>query len=148
MINFETMTVVQMKKYLSPKVLQKLSTPELGRLLSAARSVRDFFAQKGGLDASLEAAYWNVAEKEIVKEFKNRNYNVYITNFNDVFSALNSLLAEKYKTATEALEQITSSYEPGVLIQIKQELLNDPDHLSKFGAVIDFFDKKIKSVLS
>ena len=95
MINFETMTVAQMKKYLSPKVLQKLSTPELGRLLSAARSVRDFFAQKGGLDASLEAAYWNVAEKEIVKEFKNRNYNVYITNFNDVFSALNSLLAEK-----------------------------------------------------
>ena len=116
MINFETMTVAQMKKYLSPKVLQKLSTPELGRLLSAARSVRDFFAQKGGLDASLEAAYWNVAEKD--------------------------------KTATEALEQITSSYEPGVLIQIKQELLNDPDHLSKFGAVIDFFDKKIKSVLS
>ena len=85
---------------------------------------------------------------EIVKEFKNRNYNVYITNFNDVFSALNSLLAEKDKTATEALERITSSYEPGVLIQIKQELLNDPDHLSKFGAVIDFFDKKIKSVLS
>ena len=70
MINFETMTVAQMKKYLSPKVLQKLSTPELGRLLSAARSVRDFFAQKGGLDASLEAAYWNVAEKKSSKSSK------------------------------------------------------------------------------
>ena len=67
------MTVAQMKHYLKPGALQKLDNAELGQLLSASRGIRDHFAKERGLDASLETAYWNAAEKEIVREFRNRN---------------------------------------------------------------------------
>ena len=76
MINFENMTVAQMKHYLKPGALQKLDNAELGQLLSASRGIRDHFAKERGLDASLETAYWNAAEKEIVREFRNRNISV------------------------------------------------------------------------
>ena len=46
MINFENMTVAQMKHYLKPGALQKLDNAELGQLLSASRGIRDHFAKR------------------------------------------------------------------------------------------------------
>lgn len=97
------MTVAQMKHYLKPGALQKLDNAELGQLLSASRGIRDHFAKERGLDASLETAYWNAAEKEIVREFRNRNISVTVMTFADVYSSLNELLKSgnrEAKTAT------------------------------------------------
>lgn len=84
------MTVAQMKHYLKPGALQKLDNAELGQLLSASRGIRDHFAKERGLDASLETAYWNAAEKEIVREFRNRNISVTVMTFADVYTASTS----------------------------------------------------------
>ena len=127
MINFENMTVAQMKHYLKPGALQKLDNAELGQLLSASRGIRDHFAKERGLDASLETAYWNAAEKEIV---------------------LNELLESGNREAKTAIRKIISQYDTAALLDIKAELMTVPDCQKLFGEVLKLFDEQIGAALS
>ena len=122
------MTVAQMKHYLKPGALQKLDNAELGQLLSASRGIRDHFAKERGLDASLETAYWNAAEKEIVREFRNRNISVTVMTFADVYSSLNELLESGNCEAKTAIRKIISQYDTAALLDIKAD---DGSRLSK-----------------
>ena len=148
MINFETMTVAQMKRYLKPGALQKLDNAELGQLLSASRGIRDHFAKERGMDASLETAYWNAAEKEIVKEFRNRNINVSVMTFADVYSGLNNLLKSGNSDAQKAIRRIVSQYDTVTLLGIKAELMTVPNCENLFGEVLKFFDEHIGTAMA
>ena len=148
MINFENMTVAQMKHYLKTGALQKLDNAELGQLLSASRGIRDHFAKERGLDASLETAYWNAAEKEIVREFRNRNISVTVMTFADVYSSLNELLKSGNREAKTATRKIISQYDTAALLDIKAELMTVPDCQKLFGEVLKLFDEQIGAALS
>lgn len=148
MINFENMTVAQMKHYLKPGALQKLDNAELGQLLSASRGIRDHFAKERGLGASLETAYWNAAEKEIVREFRNRNISVTVMTFADVYSSLNELLESGNCEAKTAIRKIISQYDTAALLDIKAELMTVPDCQKLFGEVLKLFDEQIGAALS
>ena len=135
-----------MKHYLKPGALQKLDNAELGQLLSASRGIH--FAKERGLDASLETAYWNAAEKEIVREFRNRNISVTVMTFADVYSSLNELLESGNREAKTAIRKIISQYDTAALLDIKAELMTVPDCQKLFGEVLKLFDEQIGAALS
>ena len=148
MVNFGELSPEQLKKYIKPLKLKKMELSELGKLLSTVRSYNMYYAEQKGIEALIEKTYWVAAEKEIIKEFQRRNCNVFVLSFAQVFTELNKLLVARDSQAIRQLDKILSTYEPETMLQIKKELMEDPDYQDKFGEVIAFFDKKIGASLS
>ena len=148
MVNFDELSPEQLKKYIKPLKLKKMELSELGKLLGAVRSYNTYYAEQKGIEALIEKTYWVAAEKEIIKEFQRRNCNVFVLSFAQVFAELNKLLVAKDTLAVRQLDKILSAYDSEAMLQIKKELMEDPDYQAKFGEVIAFFDKKIGAALS
>ena len=144
MVNFEKMTSEELKDFLKSQDLKTLDVKELAKLLGMVRSYYNFFAPQRGINAFVEKAYWTAAEKEINKEFQRRNCNVMVLSVAEVFSEVNKLLEDGQQEKN--FEMIVSDYNPDIIAQIKQELMEDPDYQSKYGKVIAFFDKHLQTL--
>lgn len=143
MINFENMTIEQMKKYLFPAEIKKLEVVELGQLLSAARGIREYFAKQSGIEALVETTFWTAAEEELKKEFGRRNIELKVIKLSELYKMVNEELKMNYTAAKKVLFETFSQFETEALLELKSELMGIPGHEKNMDLVLKLINEYV-----